>query len=122
MNDLKSIKEDERNKITTIKNENVEIITLNGINIKGGAIYFDNKLNIKKPIEGKSDLIINGKTYLNDVSISGNLYIEGNTVYSNVEELRIEDKLITLNGNSTLSAIGSGINPYSVLQPPGGFL
>ena len=55
--------------------------------------------------EANSKLSLSGGTVTGDVSIVGTLYLSGNTVFANVETLRISDPLLYLAGNNYTSDI-----------------
>lgn len=59
-----------------------------------------------------------GGSITGDVTISGSLSVTGNTIYANVEQLIVEDNIITLNSNVTGEpTLDSGIEINRGLQP-----
>ena len=78
-------------------------VSTGSVVLQGGMGVAKN-LNVGGDINVNNNLVINGNT-----SIRGNLNIEGDTVYANVVNLKVEDKLITLNSNGAFPATGCGI-------------
>jgi len=65
---------------------------LNATATTNGALHVAGGVGIEK------DVYVGGIVSLsNDLYVSGNLRVEGNVIYSNVENLVVEDRLITLN-------------------------